>query len=270
MIGFRHPFLMHAILAVTQSHDFTLQHEGSPTEWSTHWHHAISLLNSVLSSPLNSEARDAVWLSSSLVSVVYFARITRQGDHQSDWPLTPPALDFTWLRLCEAKRLAAALTNPLREDSQVRDMASEVMVHIAEMERVVAIQPPGPSALPDALTQFLQFHFYQNDLYHTAVLGLSEIYRLSVRQESFLQHLSFLSILVADFRRLLELRDAKALLILLYWHVRTCELRIWWMWKHAWTEGTAICKFLSGVWESLPELLTLLTYPRAMLLTNKP
>lgn len=270
-MSFRHPFLMHAILAVTHSHDVTVQLERSSAEHDAHWNHAVRLLNSVLSTPLDPEARDAAWLASILVSVVYLAIKTQQNDLRNTWPLSPPnALDLSWLKLCDGKRLIINLTDPLRDDSQVRDMASEVMTNIVTMERIVRSQPRNWSALPRDLAQFVQTHIHEHHPHYMAASALCETYRPSTLPGHFLSHLSFLTILDTNFRRSLELRDADALLILLYWHVRTCELRIWFMWKHAWTEGMAIYELLTGAWDSSSELLTLLDYPRESLLKCKP
>ncbi|KAL2205634.1 hypothetical protein CC79DRAFT_1275327 [Sarocladium strictum] len=267
-MAFRHPFLMHAILAVTHSHDVAVHREHGSAEQVTHWHHAVRLLNSVLSTPLDPEARDATWLASILVSVVSLIMKTQQNEYQNVWPLTPPnALDLQWLKLCDGKRLIITLTDPLRDESRVRDMASEVMANIATMEHVVKIQPQDWSYLPCDLAQFVQMHVHEHHPHHIAASALCETYRSSGQ---FLSHLSFLTILDTNFRSSLELRDPEALLILLYWHVRTCELQIWFMWKHSWTEAMAIYEFLTRAWESSPELLTLLEYPRESLVKNKP
>jgi hypothetical protein len=259
---------MHAILAVTHSHDVVVHHEHGSAEQDAHWHLAVRLLNNVLSTPLDPEARDATWLASILVSVVSLILKAQQNEPQNVWPLTPPnALDLQWLKLCDGKRLIITLTDPLRDESRVRDMASEVMATISNMERIVTSQPRSWSSLPCDLAQFVQIHIHEHHPHYTAASALCETYRASGQ---FLSHLSFLTILDTNFRRSLELRDAQALLILLYWHVRTCELQIWFMWKHSWTEGMAIYEFLKGAWESSSELLTLMDYPRESLLKNKP
>lgn len=59
--------------------------------------------------------------------------------------------------------------------------------------------------------------------------------------------LSFISNLRPGYKKLLELKDPRALLFLAWWNVKVSQVEeCWWTWRRAVLEGRAICRYLEG------------------------
>lgn len=104
--------------------------------------------------------------------------------------------------------------------------------------------------------------------YYTAVKAAVEVLELELDRGNFLVHVCFARAFDASFREMLLQKDEKAMLVLLYWYAKICDRRIWWLWKHSYTEGLAICKYLEMAWTASGESvgLGLLELPRTCLM----
>ncbi|KAH8652268.1 hypothetical protein BX600DRAFT_90151 [Xylariales sp. PMI_506] len=270
-IAFSYPFVMHAVLALAHFHgnafDATTPVGDSKRSF-RHWHRAVSLLNKRLDNPIIPAERDAIWLSATLISVGGFSAIAVDTPEEA-WPLRSQSpLDLSWLKLCNGKRLVVELTNPLREDSQFREVSAELLATLSQLESIVSAPRKGWEDLPEGFYEIFELSQDPGENpYYKAVIGLLEIYQSKLDPDNFLPCLSFSSILDARFRELLRLKDERAMLILLYWYAKMCDRRLWWIWKHSWTEGLAIYGYLCRAWISLPKLCKLLDGPRVALIT---
>jgi len=252
---------MHAVLGLSHLHGLVLGAYDTPgaETLSHHWYRAISLLNHGLSLPINPAERDAIWLSAILISIGGFNAIAANTPGEA-WPLRKPsALDLSWLKLCHGKKPINQLTDPLREGGEFRSIASE---QLAAIDRLACTALPSPRSWQCVASGFFDiFDLSQNpseNSYYQPIAALEEIYRFELDSECFLLDLSFLGVLDANFRQLLMEKDEKAMLILLYWHSKMCDRRLWWIWEHSWVEGRAIGEYLDKVWASSPELTMLL------------
>jgi hypothetical protein len=260
---------MHAVLALAHFHDLAFATPAVARENRKllhHWHRAVSSLNRKLSQPIIPAERDAIWLSATILSIGCFSA-TAVDTPDEAWPLRPPsALDLNWLKLCNGKRHVAELTTPLREDSAFRKVSLELTTALEQLEGVVLAPPEIWGGLPDGFFAIFELSGEPaENPYHRAVVALHEIYQTDLDPDDFLPCLSFTNILDIRFRHLLHLKDERAMLILLYWYARICNRQLWWIWRHSWTEGLAICHYLDRAWASSPNLLAMLDGPRTML-----
>lgn len=269
---------MHSILALTQAHDSVLETTSCSEKrrrtviFADYWSHVIRLLRGKLSGKVLSAERDALWISSSLVSIISFASSEAAAPEQA-WPLRPAsAADLSWLKICDGEKLVWDLTNPLRPGGEFRCAALDLrraMVYVQALASASPVHDAAAGLPPDVLGLFdfcppAELSEGRNP-YLSAVTALSELFRLDLDPSDFLPHLYFLSVLGPEFRALLRQKDERALLLLLYWYAKICDRRLWWMWKQSWTEGLAICEYLGKAWVGEPKLLELLASPRMML-----
>jgi hypothetical protein len=261
---------MHAVLALAHFHDLAFDTSNAAQDarkLSRHWHSAVSLLNRRLNQPIVPAERDAIWLSATLISIGGFSA-TGMNTPDEAWPLrSPSTLDLSWLRLCDGKRHVAELTNPLREDSDFRQVTAELLATLNQLEGIVKAPQNSWEGLPSGFFELFElFRDPADNPYYHAIVGVLEVYRSEIDPDNFLLCLSFSSILDLRFRELLHLKDERAMLILLYWYAKMCDRRLWWIWKHSWIEGLAICEYLDRAWALFPELCKLLDWPRNTLI----
>lgn len=261
---------MHAVLAVAHIHDLTFNDSYASKgvgKLSPHWYRAVSLLNHRLSQPIIPAERDAIWLAATLISIGGFVAIEADIPDQA-WPLRPPsALDLSWLKLCDGKRHVAKLTDPLREDGAFHRVAAEMLETITDLEHTFTARPQRWEGLPDGFFEVFELHKDPKDNpYYEAVAAMVEISRFEASPDNFLRHISFSSVFDEGFRQLLIMRDERSLLVLLYWYAKMCDRRLWWIWRHSWTEGLAICAYLDRAWIRSPDLAKLVDCPRNALI----
>ncbi|KAI0150816.1 hypothetical protein GGR57DRAFT_471646 [Xylariaceae sp. FL1272] len=129
-MAFSYPLLMHVILAMADIHDLVMSRSrdkpGATCILAYHWYHAVAMMKRKLIEPIAPFERDALWLSSSLISISNLAYVQARTPEEA-WPLCPPSVaDLSWFKLCDGQRLVADLTNPLRPDSELRLAAKEM------------------------------------------------------------------------------------------------------------------------------------------------
>ncbi|KAI1293267.1 hypothetical protein F5Y03DRAFT_374424 [Xylaria venustula] len=107
-----------------------------------------------------------------------------------------------------------------------------------------------------------------NNPYYASAKSAAELFQLDLDQENFLMHICFARALDPPIRDLLIQKDEKAMLLLLYWYAKICDQRVWWLWKHSYTEGIAICRYLERVWTAseYEDGLALLELPKMRLM----
>ena len=264
---------MHAVLALTQIHDSTLNPcypaAREKLTLSYHWYEAVRLLRQKTSQPLQPSERDAVWIAASLINLGFFA-ILEANTPSEAWPLRPPsAFDLSWLNFCDGKRLVTQWTDPFRKESHFRDAAREFNKHISTLERLISSPEPDWTSLPDGFYELFELSNVSGgskNPYYAGAVAIAEILRRELCETNFIPHISFPSILDDRIRALLHQKDPRAMLLLLYWYAKICNKRLWWLWKHSWTEGLAICEYLERAWMGQTELTRLLVWPRKMLM----
>ncbi|KAL3956022.1 hypothetical protein ACCO45_008868 [Purpureocillium lilacinum] len=300
-LGNSNPFLLHIFIAVALLHDMHLASASANSSSSTgdaaaaaqrarlafHWYHGTALFQRQLASVTavmsacnydgskapSSSARDALWVAAALLGAAAYAdvgsggeipdstderpgardsRMTRrtktQGKPQRQrqrhlvWPLRPGShpSDLDWLKLGHGKTAVWHVADPSRPESVFHRLGESL-----------ARDPPPDGHLPvdwDALPPLFAR-------------------RASDRNVS--RFLTFVAQLPAPFRRLLERRDPRALLLLAYWHAKVARRPSWWVRRRSVVEGLAICDYLAGPRccdAAGPDVVALLEWPRRELL----
>ncbi|KAJ6018840.1 hypothetical protein N7499_009978 [Penicillium canescens] len=290
-----HPFLMHTILGITATHDrlsLTLPSKLPSTSTSpppiTHKesHHrqqAAKNLIKKLSTTVNPQDRDALWAAAALLGVTSLTSI-ESTTPQETWPLKnqdkPPDLsDLQWMNLTKGKEAIWKVTNPLRPDSvfhilkdEYRDLTvdpgicaiSELKVEFVDVFNLADHdQPHGPSIDINS-TGENENGTHNPNPYLKAISILTRLRGPECRNGSIPRDLAFISFMEGSFRRLLQVKDLRALLLLAYWYAPLCR-DAWFIARRAWLECRAICLYLEIVCaDGDEEVLGLVGWPREM------
>ena len=233
---------MHAVLTLTLMHDRYLStpldtRRSNPETF--HWYRGIALFNSKLSGSIQPSDRDALWATTILFGTIAFFHIEAKTPEEA-WPLKPPSpLDLNWLRMSDGKKEIWKLTQPWRVDSVFRPLVLEHMNYVPPPSSVIGLE-----ALP---SEFLKFYSLDtmsttaNNPYHAAVSALAQTLHSNCKYSILMSFLSFISHMHSDYKRLLELKDPGALLLLAYWYAKVCQCQYWALWRRAELECQAIC-----------------------------
>jgi hypothetical protein len=286
---------MHTILGITATHDrlsLTLPSKlpsksTSPPpithQESHHRQQAAKNLIKKLSTAINPQDRDAVWAAAALLGVTSLTPI-ESTTPQETWPLKnldkpPDPSDLQWMDLTKGKEAIWNVTNPLRPDS---------VFHILKDEYRVLTVDPGICAISELKVEFVDvFNLADHDKPHgpsidinstgedgngtrnpnpylKAISILTHLRGPECRNGSIPRDLAFISFMEGSFRRLLQVKDLRALLILAYWYAPLCR-GAWFIARRAWLECRAICLYLEIVCADGDEgVLGLMGWPREM------
>ncbi|KAI0397937.1 hypothetical protein F5Y17DRAFT_255123 [Xylariaceae sp. FL0594] len=107
--------------------------------------------------------------------------------------------------------------------------------------------------------------------YYVPAIAIAELINSEINDHFSMKHIVFIRTFDDRFRKLLEQKDERALLILLYWYAKLCDRRVWWARKQAWIDGQAICRYLEQTWAAAGSQhsqtrLQLLAWPKMRLL----
>ncbi|KAF6792617.1 C6 finger domain-containing protein [Colletotrichum sojae] len=274
-LALSHPFLVHIILATTHLHDTSTNLSCPPSSnaaFAYHWYRGVSMLHRKLSRPVAPSERDALWVAAALVGVSSFANVA--GSPAESWPLRPESpSDLDWMKLSDGKKQVWKLTDPRRVGGAFRDVADDLYARFMAPgtppaaeggERIAYLE----THLPDGFVELYDLRETppEENPYWTAAEALASCWGVPTgpsTREAVVPFLGFITRLDPRFRRLLERRDERAMLMLAYWHARVCDRRFWWMWRRAVLETRAICEFLERRWRGRWEV-ALIALPRTM------
>lgn len=228
-----------------------------------HWYKGAAMFNKVLSRPVKAEEKDALWATAALLGAVAFACIDAKTPEQA-WPLRPASdNDLEWLRMSDGKKSVMRIADPYRPDSAFAEVAPLIRRDID------GVSPPNPivEALPVGFIKLFNLGSGStrgSNPYHSPAAVLSRLLDIECTQQTMLKYLSFISFVEPEYKRLLEQKDPRALLLLSYWFAKICPSNQWWMQRRALLECQSICIFLQRYhWHNI-ELQRLLNYPRMM------
>ncbi|KAJ3937949.1 uncharacterized protein N0V96_011948 [Colletotrichum fioriniae] len=238
---------------------------ATQTALAYHWYRGVSLLHRKLSNPILPSERDALWLAAAFISVAAFANVASLAAPRDAWPLRQGCpSDLDWLKLGDGKKQVWKMTDTLRAPRGVfADAASELYAHLMKPveapccsstiydgpedkgKAMDAWSPPLPEGFAD-LFDLIQDPTHANP-YFTAAASLAACWRVPPAViadpdsiELIKPFMGFISKLDPRFRRLLEDKDERAMLLLAYWFARVCDRKHWWMWRRAVLETRAI------------------------------
>lgn len=252
---------MHVVQTMTAIHDRHLSAPLTSRQTTTEMYHlsqAAALFNEGLSSNVKSSDRDALWITAAMLGIIAFSWIDATNPEEA-WPIsdTKPN-NLEWIKMSELKPAVWHLTNPLRPDSPF---------HVLQKDYESLAHGPGDGRIENVPCAFLELYNLnsssnaENNPYYAAVLGLATLLQLECDRSNVFRFLSFISRLGDEFKKLLILKDPRALLLLAYWYAKVCRSG-WWLVRRAILEGQAICLYLERNYPDAKDIQQLLQFPK--------
>lgn len=257
---------MHNALAMTlmhgRSHD--LFAKQTPREV-YHWYHGTSQFNrKLVDSKLTSSERDAVWLASVMLGCTILAHVDAVDPEQS-WPLKPPSpTDLDWLKLSNGKKEAWRIADLSRPESCLRSLYTKVatddfVTKTTDQQAFEALPPEmvelcalDPSSTPE------------NNPYHVPAASIGRLLPVKSCQDNILKFFTFLGQMTPGFQRLLEMRDPRAVLVMLWYQtlLGAGQDVQWYVKKRTVVETEAMIYFLERYHGHIHGMDKLLDFPR--------
>jgi hypothetical protein len=257
---------MYVVLTLTLMHDRYLS--ASPnTKQSTaeafYRYKGTALFSARLSKPIQPSERDALWVTAVLLGAIAFAGIEAKTPEEA-WPLKPPSfLDLDWLRMSDGKNEVSKIADPLRADGAFRTLAPEHQKDCLPTYSTVV----EPETLPSELIKLYGLDATSttdNNPYHAAASILAPLMNIECNHSTILKFLSFISHMHPDYKRLLERKDPRALLLLAYWYAKVSQYQQWWVWQRVVLECQATCIYLERYHGDDTKIQNFLQFPRMM------
>ncbi|POS79159.1 hypothetical protein DHEL01_v202434 [Diaporthe helianthi] len=262
-----HPFLMHAVLAFTYAHDRLLKRvpsQAGPAEL-FHNYKGAALLNYRLNTDVTPSERDAIWITSTLISGIEWSKVEAESPEQA-WPLRdlePGEPD--WLTLSQGKNKIWDLSDPSRADSCFRNLLVKSNLEGGDADFTpYELKDGGFHNLPSPLLDFLGLtdpQTWQSSPYYRAATIVSQLIPFEYNQSNLLKFTTFLYLMTPEFRQLWTEKDPGVVLLISYWYAKTIPYQQWWTRKRAFLECQAICIFLERYHNNIPYLDRLLEFP---------
>jgi hypothetical protein len=255
---------MHIIQTLTGVHDRQLSAPLTSRQTTTEMFHlsqAASLFNKKLSSTVEESDRDPLWIAAAMLGITAFAWIDATSPEEA-WPLADPkSSDLDWIRMSELKPAVWDLTNPLRPSSAF----SGLHKNYANLgrDKFAGQVEDVPLAFAE-LFNIDEYSTVENNPYHAAVVGLAPLLQVHCQRPNILLFLSFISHLYGGFKKLLEAKDPRALLLLAYWFAKVCR-SVWWIERRSIMEGQAICLYLEAHHSEKKRIQDMLQHPKKIL-----
>ncbi|KAF2803320.1 uncharacterized protein BDZ99DRAFT_453585 [Mytilinidion resinicola] len=255
------PYLMHAVQTVTAIED--RHYSNSPAKRSMieayHMSHTAAQFNKVLSKPLKESDRDAVWTTAILLGVSAFAYTDASVPAES-WPLKPSDPDdLEWLRMTELKHAIYKLTDPLRYGSMFYQLRDEYLTSYLS-----TIPEYGIEGIPETFVDLCELDASSSITscpYFHSLHMLSQLLRTEYARVTFIKYLAFIMHMTPEYKRLLGLKDPRALVILAYWYGMVVDA-MWWLKRRARLECQAVCLYLEKYHSHDTKIMEMLRYPK--------
>jgi hypothetical protein len=239
---------MHAVLAFTAMHDRFLRSPlevGSPIAECYHNSCSATLFLEKLSSTIVTSDRCALWTTAVLLSQMAFFSVETH-DPEKSWPLTchtPP--QFEWLNLQQGLRVMWKLASPDSPGGIFHELL-KLPQHAYLSSKMDVPDEPGIEGIPAsivALCELTPSSNSQNNPYHMAARILASLIQLECTNSTILRFLAFTCSMQPQFKELLVRKDARAMLLLMYWYAKVCDAR-WWIQGRARLECKSIRIYL--------------------------
>ena len=236
---------MHAVLSLTMMHDrflsTTPQTKLSTTE-AFHWHQSTALFNRKIEEPIHPSDRDALWATTILLGNLTFYHVDAASPEEA-WPLRQSSpLDLNWLRMSDGKQEIWKLSQPLRDDSVWQVSARNYLSFLQVQPSATAL-----GALPSAFIELCELNDFSDisrNPYYDAALSLGQSINNEDALTVIMNFIAFTTNMKLDYKRLLQQKDARALLILACWYAKVCQYQLWWIQGRVAMECRAICIYL--------------------------
>jgi hypothetical protein len=264
---------MHVSLTLTMMHsrsDNLLSKQSAREAY--HWYLGTSQFNKKLASPhLTSSEKDAIWIASALLGCTTLAHMDAD-DPEEAWPLKEPsATDLNWLKLSTGKKASWRIADLSRPDSALHSFLTnsavdDFVIRTTDLEAFKILPPElselcglGPHSTPE------------DNPYHAVGAVLGRLLAIENDQENVLKFFTFLSHMPPEYQQLLDVKDPRAILIMLWYQAQLGYGRgvQWWAIKRTIMEGEAMIRYLERYHSDLPNIDKLLEYPKRVSLQRR-
>lgn len=261
LITIQHPFLMHMVIGLTLMHDSDLSLAQSPALSKRqqhlsllHWDLATTLFQRILSQPLPSAYRDAIWATGVHLGAASFWYV-ESSDEGAVWPLKPTEpSDFAWMKIGKGKRFLWRIADPMRKDGMfyevLKQRPNNIPPHWEEGQDI--------GFIPDRMKSLFGIDntsTKENNPYLVAVDILSRIRHMTLTHANALDFLHFTAFITPEFVALLEEKNQRAVFLLGWWLSLVERGDLWWMVRRARIQGEAVKVWLRRENEELAYLL---------------
>ncbi|KAK5994444.1 hypothetical protein PT974_04918 [Cladobotryum mycophilum] len=271
-----HPFLFHIFIAISLLHDthlsLSLSTPSTPSHRSSlafHWYHGAAIFKKLLAQPsptttLSSSQRDALWVAASLLGAASFAYVNTI-DPRAAWPLKEPEpIDLDWLKLGHGKRVVLEITDPSRPESAFNRIVKDSHSH-PPIDGTDAIDPHVLPPLFYSIFDLAPDSSPSTNPYHIPACVLSKLWNEPLNENNVVSYLGFIAQIDIQYRNLVEEKDPRAMLLLLYWHSMVCSRHMWWLRRRSIVEGLAMCIHLEEHCTNEPDIIELIQEPKTKL-----
>jgi hypothetical protein len=209
-----------------------------------HWSRAASSLNERLTVGVELGERDALWASATLLGALAFSSLEATSPEEV-WPLNPDS-NLEWLRLTEGKKEIWKIAEPTRPDSVFQPLMGDFMQYSSANAASMAELQRLPASL-FRLCVFDDTSMHSENPYYRPASLLAQTVDIECVPENIGRFLSLFSCMNLEYKFLLSQKDPCAMLLLGYWYAKMCHGRLWNLWRRAYLESRAICKYLLDV-----------------------
>lgn len=259
-------YLIHAFKTMAYLHDNDLALDSgrqlsaeSRASLAYHWYHAITLYKEKLAKldTLSGTELQGLWISCSFIngaSVVFL----ESHDPYCVWPLHPdPANDLGWVTLNIAKRMLWRFCHP----NQVAETGLDTRDAMNFERRLIK------GVLPQSMLDWLGIDAdstVENNTFYGPAALLSHLIPETDPQAPIFRFVTRNGALPETFRDLLEQKDPRALMLVLFCYAKTCVDKRWSVFRRARVTGRSILLFLQIFHGDDATVQSLLEYPRAV------
>jgi hypothetical protein len=176
------------------------------------------------------------------------------------WPLNPEGSSpFDWLKLQDGNKAVWRLISPLDPGSAFNFLADRIL-------QPVSLPPPsfeGCDSVSHLMTELFKLDesSHSHNPYRCAVLIILSLMGIECNENTVFQFFRFSAECKSDLRRLLYIKDPRALLLMAYWYAMV-STGLWHMQRRATVECQSICIYLERYHADSPILLELLQFPK--------
>ncbi len=169
--------------------------------------------------------------------------------------------DLPCSRMSDGKKTVFKLADPRREESVIRGVFE---AHPLQPPRLTSEPDQGYCSAFVDLYRLGDDHSLKANLYRKAAYLLLPLLQIECNHSTVVRFLPFLGNTEPEFKRLLEEKDSRALLLLAIWYAKVCRYNAWWIQTRAVLECQALCIYLERYHSDEGQVQGLLCFPRAM------
>ena len=255
---------MHAMLTLTLMHDRYLSgtaHTPLSVIEAFHWQQSLQMYIRKLSGPLKPSDMDCVWATGAIMCVTTFSHLEAQTPWEA-WPLKASSpLDLNWLKIAEGKK---QFLERMQSTTTTGALLNQTAVSILLDESAISVFDGLPYEMVTLLGLDDPTSNYDNNPYYFTASSLGTVLASESKRDIVLNYIRFLITMNSRFRKLLESKDSRALLLQAYWYAKLLQYPHWWIHRRAQLECEDICIYLKIHHSDNVAIQNLLRYPRSM------